>query len=235
MSFIITVYTNEGIVMASDSRSTTSVTQMLPNGTVANSLGVQVTDTTYKTFAFDDRIGISTCGAATIDNKPITGYIEKFLLENKNKGLSVHDTSEVLLNHFSILSPADDIHFFVAGYGDSDAPVVEQVLTKTLQIIPVDVRSKGAVWDGETIIFTRLVKPVILNNLNGTYMDLPTYATNFDFFTLQDAIDYAEYAIDVTIKTMKFQNCVKTVGGPIDILVIKPDKVFWVQRKELHA
>lgn len=235
MSFIITVYTNEGIVMASDSRSTTSVSQLLPNGAIANSLGIQITDTTYKTFLYDNRVGISTCGAATINNKPITGYIERFLMENKGEKHTVHAVSEALLTCFSSLSPIDDVHFLVAGYDDSDTPVVEQISTNSKMIKPIDVCSKGAIWDGETGIFTRLVKPVIVNNMNGTYFDLPAYTTNYEFFTLQDAIEYAEYAIDVTIKTMKFQNCVKTVGGPIDILVIKPDKAFWVQRKELHA
>ena len=235
MSFIITVYTNEGIVMASDSRSTTSISQFSPNGTITNSLGTQMTDTTYKTFLYDNRVGISTCGVATINNKPITGYIERFLMENEGKKYTVHAVSEALLTHFSSLSPADDIHFFVAGYDDLDTPIVEQVVTKGATINSANVRIKGAVWDGETGIFARLVNPVIVNNLNGTYFDLPSYATNYEFFTLQDAIEYAEYAVDVTIKTMKFQNCVKTVGGPIDILVIKPDKAFWVQRKELHA
>ena len=48
-------------------------------------------------------------------------------------------------------------------------------------------------------------------------------------------INFAEYAVDATIKTMSFQDCVKTVGGPIDILAIKPSGAFWIQRKELHA
>lgn len=219
--------------MASDSRSTTSITQLLPNGTIANSLGTQITDTTYKTFLYDDRVGISTCGVATINNKPISGYIERFLIENEGNKLSVHAVSAALLTYFSSLSPSDDIHFFVAGYDNSDTPIVEHVATKGAMIDNVTL--KRAVWDGEIGIFTRLVNPVIVNNMNGTYFDLPAYTTNYEFFTLQDAIEYAEYAIDVTIKTMKFQNCVKTVGGPIDILVIKPDKAFWIQRKELHA
>lgn len=223
MSFIITIYTNEGIVMASDSRSTTSTTQFLPNGTIANSLGTQITDTTYKTFLYDNRIGISTCGAATINGKPITGYIERFLMENEAKKYTVHAVSEALLTHFSSLSPADDIHFFVAGYGDSDTPIVEQVVTKGAIINSANVQIKGAVWDGEMGIFARLVNPVIVNNMNGTYYDLPAYVTNYEFFTLQDAVEFAEYAIDVTIKTMKFQNCVKTVGGPISGSYSRPN------------
>jgi len=34
---------------------------------------------------------------------------------------------------------------------------------------------------------------------------------------------------------MRFQTREKTVGGPVDVLVIKPDRAFWVARKELHS
>ena len=47
MSFIITVYTNEGIVMASDSRITYNNTQTLPDGTIQKNIGVQITDTRF--------------------------------------------------------------------------------------------------------------------------------------------------------------------------------------------
>ena len=81
MSFIITVYTNEGIVMASDSRSTGSSVQRLPDGRTQTLLGTQITDTTYKTFKCNERIGLSTCGDASINQIPIAGYIEKFIHE----------------------------------------------------------------------------------------------------------------------------------------------------------
>ena len=31
--------------------------------------------------------------------------------------------------------------------------------------------------------------------------------------------------------TMSFQNRLKTVGGPIDILVIKPEEAIWIKEK----
>ena len=33
---------------------------------------------------------------------------------------------------------------------------------------------------------------------------------------------------------MRIEERVKSVGGPIDILVIKPEGAFWIDRKELH-
>ena len=38
-----------------------------------------------------------------------------------------------------------------------------------------------------------------------------------------------------TIDAIRFQPRPKTVGGPIDVIVIKPNRSFWVQRKELHG
>ena len=63
----------------------------------------------------------------------------------------------------------------------------------------------------------------------------PDLEVAWEFFTLQDGVDFATYAIKTTIDTMRFQSVPKTVGGPIDILVIKPDEgVEWIARKELH-
>lgn len=63
----------------------------------------------------------------------------------------------------------------------------------------------------------------------------PDLEVAWEFFTLQDGIDFATYAIKTTIDTMRFQSVPKTVGGPIDILVVKPDEgTKWIARKELH-
>ncbi len=90
-------------------------------------------------------------------------------------------------------------------------------------------------WQGETDILTRLVNPVGLKQPNGTYIDLPFFPIETSFFTLQDAIDFSLYAVKTTTDTMRFQTRDKTVGGPVDILVLKPKEAKWVQKKELHG
>jgi len=52
---------------------------------------------------------------------------------------------------------------------------------------------------------------------------------------LQDAIDFSIFAIRTTIDTIRFQPRPKTVGGPIDVLVIKPEETIWVQHKALRG
>lgn len=237
MSFIITVYTNEGIIMASDSRTTYSNQAILPNGEIHHNFGIQITDTTYKTFICNPRIGLSTCGDASIHGIPIAGFIENFISQKVSNEDSIEDVCTKLKDYFSQYNPLPDAVFIVAGYNLNDQDQhISRVFIATGEVIPVDSTNvPGAIWNGEASILQKLINPVGIKNKDGSYDDLPNYSIGFNFFTLQDAIDFAEYAVDVTIKTMSFQNCVKTVGGPIDILAIKPSGAFWIRHKELHA
>ena len=103
MSFIITVHTNEGIVMASDSRITYTTTRKLPDGTQEKSIGVQITDTTYKTFQCNSRIGMSTCGAASLNGTPIAGYIEEFIAKNISEN---DDVDKISSKYASGINPS---------------------------------------------------------------------------------------------------------------------------------
>ncbi len=236
MSFIITVYTNEGIIMASDSRTTYTNTLKGKDGTVIQRIGVQITDTTYKTFVCNSRIGLSTCGTASINSMPIAGFIENFISEKVTEESSVEEVAQNLLESFAQYSPIPATNFIVAGYNINDLKQhINRVHIASKNIIPVNTDIPGVIWDGETNTFQRLVKDVALKNPDGSYSDIQFFSIGFNYFTLQDAINFAEYAVDATIKTMSFQDCVKTVGGPIDILAIKPSGAFWIQRKELHA
>lgn len=52
-------------------------------------------------------------------------------------------------------------------------------------------------------------------------------------FTLHGAIDFARYAVETTIQTMRFKNVVETVGGSVDIMVITPGVTRWLQKERL--
>lgn len=69
MSLIVTVWTTEGIVMGSDSRISFS-SQIAPNIPVNIQTG-HYFDTQEKTFLCPNNCGISTCGAASLQNKNI--------------------------------------------------------------------------------------------------------------------------------------------------------------------
>jgi hypothetical protein len=57
----------------------------------------------------------------------------------------------------------------------------------------------------------------------------------FGLLPLQDAVDYAIFLVELTIKAMRFEPGIDVVGGPIDVLVITPKDARFLQRKELHC
>lgn len=56
------------------------------------------------------------------------------------------------------------------------------------------------------------------------------------FMTLQDAIDWAMFIINTTVEAQRFFKAMpQNVGGTIDIAVITPDGFKWIQHKQLHG
>lgn len=111
MSLIITVHTNEGIVMASDSRTTHSAHYEAPSPdgkamVITNNQGVHYSDTTDKTFLAPNSVGISTCGDADIGGKPLSVYIEDFLQTRIYTNTTVTDTAKQILEYFRSFKPA---------------------------------------------------------------------------------------------------------------------------------
>ena len=239
MSFIISLYVREGIVLASDSRLTLNVQKKAGEKNV-HQIAVGQSDSNYKTFLTDTHIGISTWGDAAVEGVPIGGYIESFISEVlQDQGYSVDEVPAKLIDYFKALPSPPNSGFFVAGYKQTDGQSEQHIWEVVLKLDRVERVNKdggqGASWRGETDVMTRLIQPVFIQKASGEYTAIPNYPIPWGFFTLQDAIDYATYAVRVTSDAMRFHPRPKTVGGPIDILVIKPNEAFWVQRKSLHA
>ena len=240
MSFVITMYVREGIVMASDSRLTLN-TESTQNDKTIVQVSVAHSDSTYKTFLTPNQIGISSYGKADIEGIPISGYVESFIYEKaSDEETRVEDVAQKLLEYFRKFKSPPETHFHVAGYKKEKKEIRPQVWqvdvsrnNKKLSNISEEL---GALWGGEADILSRLIKSAgILDDKGKVVEKLPYYHILFQYFTLQDAIDFCIFAVRSTIDAIKFQPRPKTVGGPIDVLVIKPDQAFWVQRKELHG
>jgi len=240
MSLVITLHVREGIVMASDSRLTLNTQRQSGANQIVN-LAVGQSDSNYKTFLTPNGVGISTYGAADIGGVPIGGYVESFINDIvAPKALTVEQVADEILKYFRAQKPIPDTFFHVAGYkktGNTSEQHVWQVSvaqgTKNKLNPPGD---QGAWWGGESDILSRLILPVGILDQNGNVKDKPpTFDIPWGFFTLQDAIDFATFAVRSTIEMLRFQPRAKTVGGPIDVLVIKPTGPSWVQRKELRV
>ncbi len=235
MSFIIAVHVGEGIVLASDSRTTYNKTEN-QNGNLVHIVGVHTTDSTDKTFLCPNKCGISTCGDASINGMPITGYIQSFIRENIIIDTDITQVPQLVLDYFRKFNPIPNSSFIVAGYTKVNETLKQKIYKINISqntVVENDTESPGATWDGEVITLIRLLNEVALKNTDGTYSDLQVSEVLWNLFTLQDAVNFAKYAVEVTINTMHFQNVVETVGGSVDILVLKPEETFWLSRKQL--
>ena len=219
MSLLLTVLVHDGIIMASDSRTT------FPSNN-----RVRYKDTTFKTFLMDGKIGISLCRDASINGRTIEYHINNFMI--KYKGTNIKSIPYLLKDYLLNLSSTCDISFFVAGYDKGMACIYRVFTQGGIEICP----SHGpcSYWEGERDVPSRLFSNVYLKNgFNYTIHDEFELAI-YDF-SIQDAVDYAKFIIETTEKCMTFQRRNVTVGGPIDFLIIKPDGAFWLKRKELKA
>ena len=238
MTLVAILYVREGIVMASDSRLTLNIT---PPGQ-STQLAVVQSDNNFKTFLVKDRIGISTFGQADIQGVPISGYIESFIDSLRNN-ISVTTLPHRLLTQFRSLHGPPNTSVYVAGYKKDRQGVPQQYV----YFVNVNANSsnrsnsatsQNALWGGEIDILHRLINPIWKRSGSlghYSYQSLPNFPISWNVYTIQDAIDFAIYSIKATIDAMKFQPRPKTVGGPIDVLVIKPDKAWFIQRKSLHG
>jgi hypothetical protein len=238
MSFIISVYVREGIVMAVDSRLTFNRQEQQGGKTIIN-LAVGQSDSNYKLFLALDSVGISTYGAADIKGVPIAGYVESFIAEKlKDTPGNVEEVANRLADYFRGFTPTPSTHFHIAGYSPSaDQPEqhvwhVDVASNQRSRLNPPG--EQGASWGGEADILARLLQPVAqIDQQDKIQQKFPYHQIPWQFFTLQDAIDFAVFAIRSTIDALRFQPRAKTVGGPIDVL--KPAGASWIQRKELHV
>ncbi len=236
MSFLIAVHVNEGIVLASDRRTTYTQTSN-ENGQQVIKIGVHTTNSTDKTFVCANGAGISTCGDASLLGKPITGYIQEMLRSGITVEAKTSDIPQIIIEYFYNQKAIPNANFIVAGYDTVDGRKVQKLFKvrladKNIEEIATD--TQGASWDGETLTLARLLQNVAIIGKDGNYIPLPLEEILWNYFTLQDAIDFARFAVETTINTMHFKNVVETVGGNVDILVITPEETKWIQKENLR-
>lgn len=236
MSFIIALHIREGLVMASDSRISFTDTINNTDGSKTIKLGAHISDSTQKTFLTPSNVGISWCGDSAINNKHINWYIENFIKKHGNEDVEIIKDS--LLSYFTNLTTNLNTNFFVGGYVNESGCISQKlysIKTHTRDVKSIDTSDQGALWDGEADIMIRVLnQKVYCKTDDNKYDKIVSYPILWQYFTLQDAVDFARYAIKTTIDTMRFQARVKTVGGSIDILVIKPTEAFWIEKRQLQ-
>ena len=70
-----------------------------------------------------------------------------------------------------------------------------------------------------------------LPEIQGRRIDAHILNAAWGTMPLKDAIDFAEFLVDTTIKYERFSDDIQTCGGDVDVLVITKDEAFWKQHK----
>lgn len=203
-------------------------------------------------------VGISFCGNAIINGATVADFIRRFEIE---KVLPEHTTEQIAYNladyyngndtHFFVCGYDNDIPYVYDVYrknvkrsniadviqnnsgakdvaDDGQEELLETGVPDNMKIQSEDVANNapvetvviyGATWAGQMTAITKVV-----NNA-------PSLNADWGAMPLKEAIDFAEFLIDTTIKYERFCDDIQTCGGDIDILVITKDEAFWKQHK----
>lgn len=203
--------------MAADSRLTLTIPRTPPGGQ-PHTLSLTASDSARKVFLAPNNVGIATYGAADIGGVPIAGFVESFVIDKlKGQNLIAPQVAEELRVYLAALGVRPGTLFHVAGYApgavglEQNLFLVEPAKGSVSRLNPAN--QQGANWGGEIDVLQRLLNQVALSQVGGQPpTPLPFFGVPFDFFTLQDAIDFAVFGIRSTIETLRFQAREKTVG-----------------------
>ena len=233
MSLAVTVYVPSGIVMAADSRMTVLRTddREEEGKKIRQQQQLVLSDSAFKLVELHTvPVGVAVYDAAVIDSQPVESHIRRFEEETLTPADDVNSVAEKFLKYFQTNYGGVGVGFEVAGYKQEGKDSVQHVLSgHTIREPKIQRVNRGedgkllygVLRAGDTLIATRLIDQ--------------NFIPLFDAMPLQDAVDYAIYLIHTTIETLRFEPRFPTVGGPIDVLVIQPKGLHWVQRKELRG
>lgn len=178
--------------------------------------------------------GISFCGEMATEQGGLSYLVSEFIRNQISEVTPLEKVPQMLLTYFQSLAAVPAAIFHVCGYSEeSRKGLFYRVIPKRQTV--EDLSGRAMVWDGEGDILARILSPVEIKGVPGQEKALPNHPVPVNLFTLQDAVDFADYAVNVTAETMKYQLRPQTVGGAVDILVLKPGESEWLRKKTLKA
>ena len=135
-----------------------------------------------------------------------------------NQQLTLEGTSVVAL-------PPDQFRlgFQVVGYDGIEPKTIEVFVGQNVHYNPVG--RLGCVYSGSG---------EMVDAIWNLYQTHPESQPPYYAFSLQDAIDYADFLISTTIAHQRFSQRIPNVGGDIDIALVTPlDGFRWIRQKTI--
>lgn len=254
MSLVVTLRIPDGLVIAGDSLATMQAqlqiaaqfeadcpackTHIQLNDVKAPAIPIPSSTRSFaqKVFSFRKKFAIGTTGLGALNNKTIYHHV-KILEEDQDASFSgVTQVGDFLKDYFHSelgkqikdIDKAPDnyfpLGFLVNGYDDDrEGKTIKIDVGKLSKATPRV--GMGCTISGESRVVGQLWALAKTD---------PRQQAGYGNFSLQDAIDYAEFLINTTANYQRFSNIIPTVGGDIDIALITPYKEFtWIRCKTL--
>jgi hypothetical protein len=261
MTIVVGVAAPDGIVLASDSRTTG-----FPDGMGAMRHRI-VSDSAQKLFAVCGRFAVATYGDAFIGDKTIRGLMDEFgahLGDDHPDGIEefpevlgafFHERYAAWRNAIGVpleAGEAPQLGFLVAGYDADGIGHLREVFIPgpTVEETGITTSERGHVTRGTPGVVDRLLAGVdwsrvpsehpfsedALNLLGGLEYEL------IRPIALQDALDFATFQIRTTIDMQRFSDGTRATrggipgcGGPVQIVTVKSAQVEWISSIPLSA
>lgn len=236
MSLCVTIYIPSGVVMASDSRATMSITNTYDNIITREN---HFFDGAQKIFELPNGFVLSWSGEAIIENEPIDMLIRRFSFEKKLRNLAdirkpenIEKTEQSILDFFCPLIKSNSTEVILAAYPDKthQTRIITRINLGTQKIERFSPDDIGMTFTGVSDYITKLLYPCKIEvNGKDVLFDMPNVPLNL--MTINDCAEFARFCINLTSRTMHFLPVVESVGGPVDILLLTPDGNKWYRRK----
>ena len=228
--------------MAADSRQTATIEGTTPEGKKMPKFETVTSDNCFKLFLFEEQgIGVSVFGETILGGTPIEHTVRLFLEEYNEPEDDILDVVEKMMRYFSRHYPRADTAFHMAGFkaeGKISVPHVYHCQVSRNEIKRINVKNGtddlvyGAAWGGQGDVIARLIQPGMKVSAAPGAPDVPNPPILWDAMSVQDAIDFSEFAVFSSTQMVRFQARPKNVGGPVDILLITPQGSGWIKRKD---
>jgi hypothetical protein len=257
MTLIVSLSIPDGIVLAGDSLATIeslntvegNVNVVCPNCQYAHTTsavlqGANIAATSFpyaqKLFPFLESFGVGAAGATQLSGISISFVLRQLEQESRTMPAArprtvgqlasiLSDRALRLLHEEARAADMDPasipngyLQFQVVGYDDIESP------RRIALSIGASIDSKEIDTIGAYEIGVTDVTGALWNSRE----DLPLYQS----FSLQHAVEYAEFLIAATASHQRFYGTLPSVGGEIDIALITPfDGFRWIRQKPFFA
>lgn len=237
MSFSIIINVYEGMVLASDRRSLHDRNLYTNLGDIKTiERSVFITDSVDKVFECPNGSGIVINGEYVSMKNSITVLMKRFIREKIHEHTDVKEIPSLMIDYFKQIAEPINSNAYIAGY-DKKGPDLKQrlfhVSLSTLSSKEIALTVPGAFWSGVTEPMDRMFQRV-WEKRGEEYSEFSFNEVLWEYFTLQDAVDFSRYAAGLTENMMRFWSRTKEVGGGPDVLMITPEKTKWIEKEEIH-